>query len=99
MSVTSVSQCAETLFFDAGNDVFVGSAGADQFLTAGGTVGGTDFVCANGGNDVIQEIFGFGSVAFGGNGSDRIIARDGATAKGGVVACSGRRARNEKRSS
>jgi Ca2+-binding RTX toxin-like protein len=68
-----------TLAFTSGNDVLVGSNGADTFQ--GGTAGGTDLVCGNGGDDAI-DIDGVGSAAYGGLGNDTINVTNGATGYG-----------------
>lgn len=69
-----------TLEFTAGNDVLVGSTGADTI--SGGVDGGVDLVCGGKGNDEIT-IKGAGSHAEGGPGADDIDAYDGASANGG----------------
>ncbi len=62
-----------------GDDVIVGSSGADEINA---TQGGVDFVCGGSGNDTIQVQWS-GSWADGGNGNDHVEAWRGATALGG----------------
>lgn len=70
-----------TLFFTSGDDVFVGSSGSDKFGL--GDEGGTDVVCARGGDDYIYYVAGSGSIADGGSGADEVWATNGAIANGG----------------
>lgn len=75
-----------TLLGTAGNDVFVGSAGADILdaftFHVGSTPGGVDLICGRGGDDSIA-LSGPGSKADGGSGNDAFYVGTGAWATGG----------------